>query len=94
MTSKPASLVGLAPKKGAITAGRDGDLVVFDPNAEFTVTQEMLFHRHKATPYLGRKLRGVVETTYLRGRKVFDHGEFHGGPGGQMLRRDTSAQPR
>ena len=29
----------------------------------------MLFHRHKATPYLGQKLRGVVETTYLRGRK-------------------------
>jgi allantoinase len=93
LTAKPAILAGLS-RKGLISSGCHADLVVFDPNAEFTVTEEMLFHRHKATPYLGRRLRGVVETTYLGGRKVYEHGEFHGGPGGRTLRRDTSAKPR
>ena len=90
VTIRPAVLVGLRGHKGEIASGRDADLVVFDPDAEFTVTEEMLHHRHKATtPYLGRKLRGVVETTYLRGRKVYDRGQFLGAPGGQLLRRTS-----
>jgi allantoinase len=90
LTKDPARLVGLDNQKGSIAKECDADLVVFDPDAEFTVTEKMLYHRHKATPYLGRGLRGVVETTYLRGRKVHDHGEIIGGPGGRTLRRDTS----
>jgi allantoinase len=87
MTTRPAALVGLSERKGAIVPGCDADFVVFDPHAEFTVVPEMLHHRHKATPYLDRKLRGVVETTYLRGRKVYDRGQFLGEPSGQMLQR-------
>jgi allantoinase len=87
MTTRPAALVGLAERKGDIAPGRDADLVIFDPDAEFVVTPGMLHHRHKATPYLGRTLRGVVEQTFLRGRKVYDRGQFHGEPGGQLLKR-------
>jgi allantoinase len=91
LTDRPARLVGLADRKGAIVVGRDADLIVFDPDAEFTVTADILHFRHKVTPYLGQRLRGRVETTYLRGRAVFHHGEFLGGPGGQLLRRTSSA---
>jgi allantoinase len=90
----PAVLVGLWHAKGGIGPGRDADLVVFNAEAEFTVTEELLLHRHKATPYLGKRLRGVVETTYLHGRKVFSRGEFFGGPNGQTLKRDASANRR
>jgi allantoinase len=90
LTARPAKLAGVAARKGAIAAGRDADLVVFDPDAEFTVTEDMLHHRHKATPYLGRTLRGVVETTYLRGRTIYDRGRVVAEPGGQLLRRSSS----
>src|SRR5262245_28874263 len=50
MGQQPARLVGLEGRKGALAPGYDADLVVFDPQAEFTVTPEMLQHRHKATP--------------------------------------------
>jgi allantoinase len=50
----------------------------------------MLHHRHKLSAYLGYPLRGIVSTTYLRGRRVFDAGEFIAYPGGQMLKRSAS----
>jgi allantoinase len=89
LSTKPASLAGLS-RKGQVSAGREADFVVFDSDSEFTVTEAMLFHRHKATPYLGQRLRGMVATTYLRGHKVYDRGEFVGNPGGQLLRRSTA----
>ena len=75
MSRNPAKLVGLAGKKGAIAAGHDADLVVFDPDAEQTVVGKSLHHRHKATPYDGAKLRGRVVTTYLRGQPVGEQPE-------------------
>jgi allantoinase len=87
MCRRPAELVGLGRRKGALAAGYDADLVVLDVEAAFTVVPGLLWHRHKATPYEGRQLRGQVERTYLRGRKVFEVGRFLDGPGGQVLRR-------
>src|SRR5579885_797616 len=73
---EPARLAGLDSRKGAIAAGLDADLVIFDPEASFTVAPEINEHRHKLTPYDGRELRGVVEATYLRGEKIYDRGAF------------------
>jgi len=42
----------------------------------FTVTENMIHHRHKITPYLGEELYGVVQQTYLSGNKVYDNGNF------------------
>jgi allantoinase len=70
MASGPAKLAGLSGKKGSIAPGCDADLVVWDPAEEFTVNPTVLHHRHKLTPYSGRRLRGVVKKTYLRGRPV------------------------
>ena len=89
LTSRPAALVGLGTRKGSIAPGFDADLVVFDPDATFTVDAGKLEHRHKATPYDGRTLRGVVETTYLRGKPIYDKGQFIGEPSGQTLRRGS-----
>jgi allantoinase len=76
MALHPAELVGLSGRKGAIAPGRDADLVVFDPDSNFTVDPATLHHRHRATPYEGRALYGLVEATYLRGRAVYSAGSF------------------
>jgi allantoinase len=78
LAAAPARLAGIADRKGAIAVGRDADLVVFDPEARFTVRGDSLYHRHPMTPYEGRELRGRVSRTYLRGLPVFDDGRFPG----------------
>ena len=83
MSLRPADFVGL-PHKGRIAVGCDADLVVFDPDAQFTVDGSALAHRHPLTPYQGATLTGVVQATYLRGRIVDDK------PLGKLLRRITS----
>jgi allantoinase len=85
LSSRPARLVGLDRRKGALAAGYDADLVVFDPDALFTVSSEMLHHRHKITPYDGRRLQGRVDKTVLRGQTVYDAGNFPGTPSGLAL---------
>jgi allantoinase len=87
MCRRPARLAGLDKRKGAITAGCDADLVIWNPDAHFRVDPARLHQRHKLTPYAGREFFGVVETTFLRGRKVFDREEFSAAPAGQILYR-------
>jgi len=91
MSAAPARLAGLDGRKGAIAAGRDADLVVFDPDATFRVDPASLHHRHPVTPYAGRMLHGVVLETWLRGRKVQDRGRF-AAPAGTTLLRETSTR--
>jgi allantoinase len=87
MCSAPAHLAGIDHGKGAIAAGRDADLVIFNPDAQFRVDPVRLHHRHKLTPYAGHELTGLVEMTFLRGHKVFDRGEFSSAPMGRVLFR-------
>jgi allantoinase len=82
MARRPADLVGLR-NKGRIAVGADADLVAFEPDEEFVVDPHALHHRNPVTPYAGKVLRGVVRTTWLRGRVVTgDH------PGGKFLARE------
>jgi allantoinase len=85
LCSAPAKLVGLEQRKGSIKIGHDADLVIWNPSAEFKVEASALHHRHKLTPYQGLTLAGVVEKTFLRGRKIYDSGELVGGPSGRLL---------
>jgi allantoinase len=85
MAAGPAELAGLAGK-GRIAVGCDADLVVFAPEASFVVEPGRLAHRHKLTPYAGRRLTGVVRRTWLRGRAIFGTDEAASArPAGQLL---------
>jgi allantoinase len=84
MSHAPARLAGLDDRKGRIAAGFDADLVVWDPDARWTVDPAALQQRHKLTPYAGRTLRGRVRATYLRGACVWD-GAIAGPPAGRLL---------
>jgi allantoinase len=87
MAAGPAALARLGAK-GAIAVGRDADLVVWDPDAEWIVDARTLHHRHPVTPYDRRRVRGRVLTTILRGGTVFDRGDFANAPLGSTLRRE------
>ncbi|MGH9931285.1 MAG: amidohydrolase family protein [Pyrinomonadaceae bacterium] len=89
--SAPARLVGLEGRKGLIANGYDADIVIWNPAKQFRVEGTALHHRHKLTPYEGRLLDGVVEKTFLRGRKIYDSGEFIGEPQGLLL--DVNRRP-
>jgi allantoinase len=90
MCAGPARLAGLEKRKGSVTAGCDADLVIWNPDAKFRVDPAQLQHRHKLTPYAGCELSGVVETTFLRGRKIFDREQFSASSVGQVLRRGNA----
>jgi allantoinase len=83
----PARQVSFETRKGAIAAGCDADLVIWNPDAQFTVNASNLQHRHKITPYAGEELSGVVQQTFLRGRRIYDRGQLTDAPLGHMLLR-------
>jgi allantoinase len=83
MAQKPAQLAGCDGSKGRLATGYDADFVVFDPEAEFTVSKDRLHQRHAVSPYLGERLLGVVKRTYLRGNAVFCDGKFLSGESGR-----------
>jgi allantoinase len=63
--------------------------VVWSPEAELTVDPARLHHRHPVTPYAGATLPGVVQATYLRGRRIYDRGRIAAEPSGRILSRHT-----
>ncbi len=85
MAAMPARLAGLSGRKGEIAPGCDADLVVWDPEEALAVDPSTLHHRHKVTPYAGRKLCGVVKKTYLGGCLVSPNDQ----PFGNVLRRQS-----
>jgi len=71
MSTGPAALAGL-DHKGRLEVGADADLVILADADTYTVTEDMIRHRNKITPYLGRELRGVVRARWLRGTELSD----------------------
>jgi allantoinase len=85
----PARLLGLEGRKGILAEGADADIVVWDPDKTFHVKPAKLHQRHKLTPYAGAALIGVVQATFLKGRKIFADGKFFGRPSGSLLEREA-----
>ncbi len=76
LCENPAKIIGKEKTKGKIQKGYDADLVVWDEKRSFIVSDDIILHKNKITPYLGEELYGVVEQTYLSGEKIFDKGKM------------------
>lgn len=61
----PARLFGIPA--GEIKEGRLGDVVLFDPTPEYTISQDMIFSKGKNSPYIGMKVTGRVMYTIVGG---------------------------
>ncbi|MEO7118925.1 MAG: dihydropyrimidinase [Candidatus Limnocylindrales bacterium] len=77
LSTTPARLFGLA-SKGSIEAGKDGDLVLFDPAARSTMRAADLHHTSDYTPYEGFPVTGAVRDVLVRGQDVIRDGTFVG----------------
>ncbi len=68
---KPARIFGIYPRKGALLPGSDADLVIVDPESEWTVSRSDLIENVDYTPYENIRIRGKIEKVFLRG-KLYD----------------------
>ena len=88
MSTNPAKLFGMYPKKGVLKVGSDADIVLFDPDKEETITWEKLHENVDYKPYEGLKVKGAPILTISRGKIVAKDGEFVGRAGdGQFVKR-------
>ena len=86
--ANPAKIFGCS-QKGSITVGKDADIVLYDPDKEFTISAHNMHSDYDHTIWEGRKLKGYPVQTYVRGRLVYDNGEFVGAPGyGKFIKRE------
>jgi dihydropyrimidinase len=88
VSTNPARMFGLWPKKGTIAVGSDGDLVLFDPEKETTLSAKSHHMKVDYNPYEGRVVRGAPAVVISRGEVIVDHGAFKGKKGrGQFVKR-------
>jgi dihydropyrimidinase len=93
-STNPAKSFGIWPQKGSLLVGADADLVLFDPNKEFSVTVEHLHEKVDYTPYEGFALMGYPVMTLIKGKKLIEHGELRAEkPVGNYLKCGTPVIP-
>lgn len=81
VSTNPAKLFGIYPKKGSLEVGTDADVVVFDPSVRWTLADDNVHSASHYTPYRGFEVHGKVRTTILRGKVIMDDGRYYGVPG-------------
>src|SRR5437016_439876 len=93
VSTTPAKLFGLYPRKGTIAVGSDADLVIFDPHRKHTISAKTHHMRVDYSMFEGIQVTGMPDTVLSRGRVVVDGDKFLGRAGqGEFLKRATYAQ--
>lgn len=90
VSTAPAKMFGMYPRKGTIAVGSDADVVVWDPKKELTISAKTHHMRVDYSMFEGFKVRGDAETVLSRGEVIVDKGQWKGSPGrGAYIKRDT-----
>lgn len=85
MSTNPGNFLKF--KKGSIEKNFDADLIAFDPDLEYVVANNKIFHKHDTTPYKDYSFQGKVIATYLKGKKIYENGKFLTLPQGEIILR-------
>ncbi len=93
VSTTPAKLFGLYPRKGTIAVGSDADLVIFNPTRKHTISAKTHHMRVDYSMFEGIQVTGMPDVVLSRGKIVVDGDKFLGRAGqGEFLRRQTYAQ--
>ncbi len=91
ISTNPAKIFGLYPRKGTIAVGSDADIVIIDPDKEVVLTKNILHENVDYTAYEGMKLKGYPILTLVRGKVVVKDNKFVGEAGyGKFIKRSIS----
>jgi dihydropyrimidinase len=92
MSTAPARIFGMYPKKGIIAAGSDADILLWDPKAEYTISAATQTMNTDYSMFEGWKVKGNVMKVFSRGELIVDGGKYIGAVGrGEFLKRKTLA---
>ncbi len=90
VSTAPAKLFGLYPRKGTVAVGSDADLIVFDPNEEQVISAKTHHMKVDYSMFEGIKVKGVPKVILSRGRTIIENNLFVGKAGaGAFLKRQT-----
>jgi len=91
LSTAPAQIMGLYPRKGAIQVGADADLAIIHPTSKIEVDPATMEGNADWSPFEGWHLAGFARTTISRGDVIVDDYKVVGKEGrGQWLPRDTA----
>jgi len=89
-STAPARIFGMYPQKGEIAPGSDADIVIWDPNALYTISSKTHHMRVDYSMFEGFEVKGNARTVMSRGEVIVDNGEWKGKAGrGNYLRREA-----
>jgi dihydropyrimidinase len=93
VSTEPARLFGLYPRKGTLEPGADADVVLLDPEARWTMGEDTLHMATDWSAYEGMEVTGRIVKVFSRGELVVDGEELLGTPGrGRYLHRRLDVQ--
>ena len=78
MSTNPAKIFGLFPRKGTIAVGSDADILIFDPNEKHILSSKNNYSNCDYSLFEGREVTGRVKKVILRGKKIVDNQEWLG----------------
>jgi dihydropyrimidinase len=88
VSTTPARLFGLYPRKGELAPGSDADIVIWDPNAQIEISAKTHHMRVDYSMFEGFRVKGNARTVLSRGEVIVDKGAFLGRTGrGTFLKR-------
>jgi allantoinase len=85
LTEGPAKFLGLQHQKGKLKEGFDADITIWDDSESFTISEEIIQHRHKATPYMNAVVFGKVIHTFVNGIQVVEDSKLNILNAGKLL---------
>jgi dihydropyrimidinase len=92
MSTNPAKIFGLYPRKGALVPGADADIVIWDPEKKIKYGVAMSHQRTDYNLYEGWNLVGYPEKVFLRGQMIVDGDQWLGRRGGGKFLKRSQGQ--